>query len=298
MVVFSPPVNQIMKGRIQCPNCSKQFVVEAKTGEKDIFVSCPFCTHTFHVKPTAKSQEKCDKDNDIEECTWEEYGEPRKTILSSMKPRTDKPMIASILLLIVVCIGIIASITPGLFLQTPVIIGSSVGVQGSISIELDEASQALITNSVNLTIQGDNSVYQGELKNGSLYFDHLPLGMHTASLTIDSVSPANDSHFELIVLPFLSNTYSMELANQNTYNILVPNLAWCSGILIILSVVCLIGALSAWKRMYSDIALIGSIVGILTLGFFLVNIVLSIVALYLIYKSRDEFNDGKKGKSF
>ena len=168
MVVFSPPVNQIMKGRIQCPNCSKQFVVEAKTGEKDIFVSCPFCTHTFHVKPTAKSDDKCDTKSDIEECTWEEYGEPRKTILSSMKPQTDKPMIASIILLIVVCIGIIASVTPGLFLQTPVMIFSSVGMQGSIVIELDEASQELITESVNLTIQGDDVNYKSVLKNGSL----------------------------------------------------------------------------------------------------------------------------------
>jgi len=53
-----------------------------------------------------------------------------------------------------------------------------------------------------------------------------------------------------------------------------------------------------WKRNYFDIALIGCLVGVFTVGFFFIGSILSIIAFYLIYQSRDEFVDEKKGKSF
>jgi len=290
-----------MKGRIQCPNCSKQFIVEAKTGSKDIFVSCPFCQHTFHVKPSSKSNDSCDESSEPDDCTWEEYGEPRKTILSSTKPKTDKPMIASILLFIVVIIGIIASITPGLFLQTPIMIFSNAGVNGSIVMQLDEEIQNISFDQITLTLEENSKTYTGILENRTIYFHDLPLGSSNAELRLYTQTPVYTSLVDLHVIPFLSNTYEIEGSQHNnvsTFDVISPNLAWCSSILIILSVICLIGALSAWKRTYSDIAMIGCIVGIFTFGFFLCNLVLGIIAFYLLYSSRDEFDDGKKGKSF
>jgi len=75
-------------------------------------------------------------------------------------------------------------------------------------------------------------------------------------------------------------------------------LEWLSGILFILSMVTLIGALMCWKRRFSDVALFGSIVGIFSIGLYFTGLVLAVIALWLILKSRDEFDDGKKGKSF
>ena len=290
-----------MKGRIQCPNCSKQFIVEAKTGSKDIFVSCPFCQHTFHVKPSSKSNASCDESKEPEDCTWEEYGEPRKTILSSMKPKTDKPMIASIILFIIVIIGIIASLTPGLFLQTPVMIFSTAGVNGSIIMQLDEEIQDGSFDQITLTVEENAKTYTGILENNTIYFNELPLGSSNAELRLYNQTPVFTSQVDLYVIPFLSNTYEIQASQQNnatTFDVITPNLAWCSSILLILSVICLIGALSAWKRTYSDIAIICSIVGMFTFGFLFINFILGIIALYLLYTSRDEFDDGKKGKSF
>jgi len=98
-------VKSQMKGRIECPNCSKHFDFDKISDNQDTVLTCPYCNNQFNIHPS--KDEHCIQDNNIIECDWEEHGEPRKTILSSMKPRTDRPMIATFLLIIVICIGII-----------------------------------------------------------------------------------------------------------------------------------------------------------------------------------------------
>jgi len=284
-----------MKGRIECPNCSGIFDIDHINDKDDTPLSCPNCQHQFIIHPS------CDKASEKrqgkEDCDWEEHGEPRKTILSSMKPRTDRPMIATFLLMIVICIGIIASITPGIFLQTPVMIFAATGSQGSLSLQLPEINISTI-NQVSLRIHEENEVYNGIIQNDSIVFKNLPLGSFNSEITFNTINKTTLLPLDLFVIPVLSNSYTISLVNQDELTVTHDGFGWCSAILLILSVVCLVGMFSAWRRNHSYIALIGSFVGIFTIGFFFIGSILSIIAFYLIYQSRDEFDDGKKGKSF
>ena len=68
-------------------------------------ISCPKCNHKFAIRPDSAKPSRA-----TEEYGWEEHGEPRKTILSSLKPRTTKPMIASFLLLASGILGIFTAV--------------------------------------------------------------------------------------------------------------------------------------------------------------------------------------------
>ena len=47
-----------------------------------------------------------------------------------------------------------------------------------------------------------------------------------------------------------------------------------------------------------DVAVVGALLGIFSFGFFLLGSILSIISLFLILSSKEEFENGKKGKSF
>jgi len=287
-----------MKGRIQCPNCSKQFEIDNIDDSDDAVLICPSCNCQFNIQ--SSSSDGVDDGSKDEDCSWEEHGEPRKTILSSVKPRTDKPMIATLLLVVVVCMGIVSSVSPGLFFQTPVMVFSAAGMQGSISIGIDEVGENIF-DQVNLSISQNDKTYQGIIENNSTFFHNLPLGVNNGELLVYQGNESDILEFELEVIPLFTNSYTLNPSNQNDSKglMIVHNgFGWCTAILIILSVVCLIGLLSVWKRNYFDIALIGCLVGVFTVGFFFIGSILSIIAFYLIYQSRDEFVDEKKGKSF
>ena len=106
-----------MKGKTTCPQCNHEFVMDVPDDSETTEINCPHCSHTFVIKRTC--QEEPDDD-----CGWEEYGEPRKTILSSIKKKTNKPVIASLLLLATGVLGIF----------TAVILASS---NGSVISQLD-----------------------------------------------------------------------------------------------------------------------------------------------------------------
>ena len=89
-----------MKGRTICPKCKKEFVMEVPDYSEKHMVTCPHCTHSFVIKRV------CEQNQEKDECGWEEHGEPRKTILSSLKKKTNRPMIASFLLLTIGVLGV------------------------------------------------------------------------------------------------------------------------------------------------------------------------------------------------
>ena len=99
-----------MKGKTICPKCKNEFILDLKEDKKIHDVICPKCKNKFSVEAKCNSKE----------LEWEEYGEPRKTILSCIKPRSIKPMIASVLLIIVFIIGISTAIFFDAFVQTTV----------------------------------------------------------------------------------------------------------------------------------------------------------------------------------
>jgi len=94
-----------MKGRTNCPKCNHEFILDIPDDKEKYRTTCPNCNYKFTIKKSIKCEDTED------ECIWEEHGEPRKTILSSMKPRTDKPMISSFILTIVFIINLILAIS-------------------------------------------------------------------------------------------------------------------------------------------------------------------------------------------
>ena len=92
-----------MKGKTTCPRCSHEFVMDMPDDSEIHTIKCLQCNHEFVIKRT------CEEEPD-DECGWEEYGEPRKTILSSMKTKTNKPVIASFLLLATGVLGIFTAV--------------------------------------------------------------------------------------------------------------------------------------------------------------------------------------------
>jgi len=88
-----------MKGRTICPQCKSDFIVDVPEDVEKHEITCKKCNHKFEINCTPLGA--CTRDGD-----WEEHGEPRKTVLSSLKPKTNKPIIASFLLLAVGVLGL------------------------------------------------------------------------------------------------------------------------------------------------------------------------------------------------
>ena len=95
-----------MKGKTTCPQCKHEFVTDVPDSAERHTLSCPECQHSFTIKRICKDKSK-------EECGWEEHGEPRKTILSSLKQKTNRPVIASFLLLATGVLGIFTAVILG-----------------------------------------------------------------------------------------------------------------------------------------------------------------------------------------
>jgi hypothetical protein len=92
-----------MKGKTSCPKCNHEIITDMPDNSEKHDINCPECKHTFSIRRNSNL-----KSNNEE--AWEEYGEPRKTILSSIKKRTNKPIIASFLLLATAVLGIFTAV--------------------------------------------------------------------------------------------------------------------------------------------------------------------------------------------
>lgn len=91
-----------MQVKSTCPNCHREVVTEFDKPTQQAMISCPHCEHSYTIHGTA-----CPP---AEVCTWEELGEPRKTVLSSIRPRTHRLLAASLLLVV---LGILGLVTAG-----------------------------------------------------------------------------------------------------------------------------------------------------------------------------------------
>jgi hypothetical protein len=72
----------------------------------------------------------------------------------------------------------------------------------------------------------------------------------------------------------------------------------CTFILAIFSIFALVGVVACLKRRNLDAAIVGSLIGIFSFGFFFIGSIISIIACILIWKSKEEFENGNKGKIF
>ena len=278
-------VSHLMKGRTNCPKCKNEIVLELPDKEKHDVV-CPKCNNKFTIKA------KCDDSNANEECSWEEHGEPRKTILSSLKPKTKMPRIAAIILACVFIIGITTATFAESFIESSLDVASYAGLTGSVRILVTDQSNNTLSN-VTITIDNINGV-----TNSKGYFTAQEIELGIQQLVIAKENYKNQTH-KILISPFFrfESTIKLDYENGQGKNIQF-NSAGCTIILMIFSIIALIGTIVCLKRQYFDIAIVSSFLALFTFGFFLIGSILAIIAFIIIFKSKDEFENGKKGKIF
>ena len=104
---------------------------------------------------------------------------------------------------------------------------------------------------------------------------------------------------EILVTPLINYENNIVLnEGEGTEGLIEFNSSSCALILLIFSIFAILGAIVCFKRKNFDVAIVGSIIGIFSFGFFFIGSILSLIAFVIIYKSKDEFEDGKKGKTF
>jgi len=273
-----------MKGRTTCPKCNHEFVLDALEGSKKYKIICPNCSCKFTIKKTSDGLES------EEECTWEEHGEPRKTILSSIKPRTDKPMIAAVILICVFVLGASSAVFSETFIEVPLDVLSGAGITGTVEFMIIDHSNNSFPN-VSITIDEISCITNA---NGKCSVGNVSLGIKEVEL---SISENKTLTREILVTPFISS-YNEIIVKEDSKKHMPYETMGCSIILIVFSVIALFGVVASLKRQHFDVAVAGSMLGIFSFGFFMIGSILSIIALIIIIRSKEEFENGKKGKNF
>lgn len=276
-----------MKGRTACPKCKQQFVLDVPEKSKEYNVVCPKCKNKFTIKPST-----CDTTKE-EVCNWEEHGEPRKTILSSIKPRTDKPMIAAILLALVFAIGMTTAALSETFINSTSAIFDNAGYKGTVEITIIDTHNNSL-DSVIISFQNTSSSIIN-YRDGNYTIQNVTLGISEFEFSHEGFKTLNT---EILVTPFITSTLNIKMeAGKGEIN--EPfSIFGCFTILVIFSIFALLGSISCLRRRNLDIAGVGSIIGIFSFGFFMIGSILSIVAFIIILISKKEFENGKKGKIF
>lgn len=275
-----------MKGRITCPKCKNESVLDLPDEEKKLEVICPKCNNKFSI------QAKCRDSKSSEECSWEEHGEPRKTVLSSIKSKTKIPIIASILLACVFIIGITTAAFSESFLESSLDIASYAGLTGSMNILVTDQSNNTLRD-VNIKINDIEGVTDA---NGYFSINKIDLGIQ--KLEISKEKFKNQTR-EILITPFFGYESTIMLENGSSQGKDIKfNNSGCSIILVIFSIIALIGTIVCLKRQHYDIAIISSFIGIFSFGFFFIGSILAIIAFAIILKSKEEFENGKKGRIF
>ncbi len=275
-----------MKGRTTCPKCKNEFILEMPKDCEKHKVVCPKCENNFFIRV------KKDKSQNLE-CTWEEHGEPRKTILSSIKRKSNKPKFAAILLTIVFVLGTFTAVFSELFITTTMDVATNAGLTGKVEIIITDLSNKTLEN---IKIEINN--YSGTTnEKGVFSAKNIKLGIQT--IEISSNFYKNQSR-EILVTPFFNTETMIKLENDtsDTISKIGFDSFGCTIIIIIFSIIALLAGVACFKRQHLDAAVIGSLIGIFSFGFFFIGTILCIIALVIILKSREEFEDGKKGKVF
>jgi len=275
-----------MKGRIECPECKHEFVLDIPADGKKHEAVCPKCKKKFIIRT------KCSPKESEDGCYWEEYGEPRKTILSSIKPKTNRPKIAAIILVCVFALGLTTAAFSDMFIESSLDVASSFGMTGTVEIHVTNQTNKSIEN-IQVNIEGVDSVKK--TGNGSYLAENVEVGIR--EITITSLEYSNLTQ-EILVTPFFKSYHKIKMKkgidNEKNYF----DTTSCSIILMIFSVFALLGAVASLKREHFDVAVAGSIISIFSFGFFMIGSILSVIAFIIVMKSKEEFEDGKKGKVF
>ena len=274
-----------LKGKTICPECKHEFVLDVPDDRDKHDAVCPKCSHKFTIKT------KSCKGKPEEDCSWEEHGEPRKTILSSIKPLTRKPVIAAILLAAVFALGITTAAFSETFVETSLEVLSNTGVTGTVEFFVIDQSNETLEN-VEIII---DDISGATNESGIYIFENVTLGIQNVEISL--LEYKTQIH-EILVVPVVGSYNKVTMEEGIGEDHTAFDILGCSIILVIFSVFALLGSFSCLKRRNLDVAIAGSAIGIFVFGFFMIGSLLSIIALIMIIMSKEEFENGKKGKVF
>ena len=206
------------------------------------------------------------------------------------KPRTDKPMIAAVILICVFILGISSAAFSETFIEAPLDVLSDTGLTGTVEFMIiDQSNKSLENASITIDeISGKTNA------NGRYSVENISLGINEVEIQI---TENNTLTIEILVTPLI-NSYNEIIVNEDNNKFIPYETTGCSIILLIFSVIALLGAVASLKRQHFDVAVAGALLGIFSFGFFMVGSILSLISMFIILHSKEEFENGKKGKSF
>ena len=275
-----------MKGRLICPKCKQEFVLDVKKDSKNVEAVCPQCNNKCICEIKSFKPES---NGDL---SWVEHGEPRKTILSSIRPKTKTLMIASILLFCAFGLGITTAFFSETFIESSMDLASKVGFSGTIKVIVTDQ----LNNSVaNITIK-INNINGTTNDKGILFIENVRPGLQKLEISGEGYKTQT---CEILVIPILvsESKIKMEVGEGQGKDVTF-DFTGCTFIILIFSIFSLLASISCLKHEHYDIALIGSLIGIFSFGFFFVGSIISIIAFVLIVRNKEEFRNETKGKIF
>lgn len=274
-----------MKARTKCPQCHKEFVLDAPKEKTELEATCPFCRSRFIIRPTSDSKVNPD------DCHWEEFGEPRKTILSSSKHKTRMPAVAGILLICVFVLGVSSAIFTDAFLDAPLTFLADNGFSGSVDIIIVDKNNVTLSD-VNIVVENVENI---SFNNSMYRIRGVSVGITEIKMYLENYKTYTK---EILILPFITSTYNLTMMEGNGLYYERFDTVGCFIILLIFSIIALLASVMCLKRHHIDVAIVGGILAFFSFGFFFIGSLLSIIAVIIIFKFRDEFENGKKGKVF
>ena len=278
----------MMRGKTTCPQCGENYILDVPdTSTGKYSTTCPKCGHAFQIDVGGKY-------------SWEDNDEKTPLIPPSLhfKPRTAKPKIAGVLLVITCLLGVL--IWGSLYVNHEDIIKEASTstpwkaslFQGSV---VDETGVEL--GNVQVLLQTHN-VSTSTDSTGHFSMKDIPWGYQTLILSKENYTP---THVHVFIFPFhmegLDQEYLLTRGTGETpyeyddqlktdIDTLIPRV---SLVFIVFSLVALAGGICSFQRKFFPVALLGSLCGLFTIGPLFFGSILSLVALVLIIISRYEF---------
>jgi len=278
-----------MRGKTTCPQCGEKYSLDLPDDATGIYpTTCPKCDHSFKID----LGEKINLNDD---------DTPLIPPSLHVKPRSHKPLIAGVFLIIVFLAGIL--LWGPLYLDHEDVLGDvSTRMQWNVSFQgkiVNETGVSL--SNVTIVLENESGTILTDAA-GKFNLDDIPWGYHLLHL---SKTNFTTTHITIFVLPFhLWETHkeytlikgdseisldSQMVEDMNTY---IPPL---SILFLVFSGLALLGGLFSLQRKIFPLSLLGAILGIFTLGVFLIGFILSIAAVIFLVYSRYEFS-GKKNE--
>ena len=299
-----------MRGKTTCPQCGEKYSLDLPDDSTGTYTTtCPACNYSFKID----LGEKINLNND-------------KTPLIPpslhLRPRSHKPLIAGVLL-IIICLAGILFWGPVYLDYENVLREASTQGEWNISFQgkiVNETSVPLPNVAVSLGNESNTVLTDNE---GRFNLGDIPWGYHVLHL---SKTNFTTTHITIFLQPFHLREPQKEytllqgdseitrdsqlVEDMNTY---VPPVAL---LFLVFSVMALLGGLFSLQRKMFPLSLLGAILGVCTLGvmfplcflgvtlgifilgIFLIGFILSIAALILLVYSRYEFGGKKRDLLF